>query len=113
MIDALAETDIYSARRLILKEDDDFRPFSSSYLTYYVDKDMRSNGAAKGERKDQHHCHGFSTAQALRFMKIMEFERRMLEMLKKNSTVLMKSQNEILQTYTRLRKKWKFANQTT
>lgn len=30
---------------------------------------MRSDEAAKGERKDEHHCHGFSTARALKFMK--------------------------------------------
>ncbi|CAH8276220.1 unnamed protein product [Arabidopsis lyrata] len=63
-----AGTDSYSARRLITKEDDKFRTFSSRYLTYYVDKDMRSNEAAEGGREG-HHCHGFSTARALKFMK--------------------------------------------
>ncbi|KAL1200661.1 Protein HEAT-INDUCED TAS1 TARGET 2 [Cardamine amara subsp. amara] len=62
-------TDLFSAMRLINKEDDKFRIFIARYLTLYASPMLRYVESIDGRRKDTHHCHGNSIADTLKFIK--------------------------------------------
>ncbi|CAL9225876.1 unnamed protein product, partial [Arabidopsis halleri] len=64
-----AGTDVFSAHRVITEEDETFRTFSARYLTFFASKMMRHFESIESLRRKEHHCHGFTIAGTLRFIK--------------------------------------------